>query len=54
MLSRRRGLGIFWFLSALWSGNWLWIKVGLAGLPPFRLPACGFSIRVPLLIPRLR
>lgn len=36
MHSRRRDLGIFWFLSALWSGNWLWIKVGLAGLPPFR------------------
>src|SRR2546426_391908 len=34
--SRRRDLGIFWFLSALWSGNWLWIKIGLAGLPPFR------------------
>jgi hypothetical protein len=27
---------VFWFLSVLWSGNWLLIKVGLKGLPPFR------------------
>jgi len=33
---RGRDLAIFWFLSVLWSGNWLLIKVGLEGLPPFR------------------
>jgi drug/metabolite transporter (DMT)-like permease len=34
--SRGRDLAAFWLLSVLWSGNWLVIKVGLAGLPPFR------------------
>ncbi len=33
---RGRDLAAFWFLSVLWSGNWLLIKVGLDGLPPFR------------------
>ncbi len=33
---RGRDLAIFWLLSILWSGNWLLIKVGLEGLPPFR------------------
>ncbi len=33
---RGRDLAVFWFLSVLWSGNWLLIKVGLEGLPPFR------------------
>ncbi len=34
--ARGRDLAIFWLLSILWSGNWLLIKVGLDGLPPFR------------------
>src|ERR1700693_298553 len=34
--SRGRDLAAFCVLSVLWSGNWLVIKVGLAGLPPFR------------------
>jgi drug/metabolite transporter (DMT)-like permease len=33
---RGRDLAAFWLLSVLWSGNWLLIKVGLDGLPPFR------------------
>ncbi len=33
---RARDLALFWLLSMLWSGNWLLIKVGLEGLPPFR------------------
>jgi drug/metabolite transporter (DMT)-like permease len=33
---RGRDLAAFWLLSVLWSGNWLLIKVGLEGLPPFR------------------
>jgi drug/metabolite transporter (DMT)-like permease len=33
---RGRDLAVFWLLSVLWSGNWLLIKVGLEGLPPFR------------------
>lgn len=33
---RGRDLTVFWLLSILWSGNWLLIKVGLDGLPPFR------------------
>jgi len=33
---RTRDLAAFWLLSVLWSGNWLLIKVGLEGLPPFR------------------
>jgi len=33
---RGRDLAAFWLLSVLWSGNWLVIKVGLTGLPPFR------------------
>jgi drug/metabolite transporter (DMT)-like permease len=33
---RGRDLAAFWLLSVLWSGNWLLIKVGLGGLPPFR------------------
>jgi drug/metabolite transporter (DMT)-like permease len=33
---RGRDLAAFWFFSILWSGNWLLIKVGLEGLPPFR------------------
>jgi drug/metabolite transporter (DMT)-like permease len=49
--SRRRDLGIFWFLSALWSGNWLWIKVGLAGLPPFRFAGLRMVLACLLLAP---
>ena len=51
MHSRRRDLGIFWFLSALWSGNWLWIKVGLAGLPPFRFAGLRMALACLLLAP---
>src|SRR5512141_1432215 len=51
MLARRRDLGIFWFLSALWSGNWLWIKVGLAGLPPFRFAGLRMALACLLLAP---
>ncbi|MGH9365256.1 MAG: EamA family transporter, partial [Thermoanaerobaculia bacterium] len=32
---RGRELAAFLFFSALWSGNWLVIKMGLADLPPF-------------------
>jgi drug/metabolite transporter (DMT)-like permease len=49
--SRRRDLGIFWFLSALWSGNWLWIKIGLAGLPPFRFAGLRLALACVLLAP---
>ena len=49
--ARRRDLGIFWFLSALWSGNWLWIKVGLAGLPPFRFAGLRMALACLLLAP---
>jgi drug/metabolite transporter (DMT)-like permease len=35
-LPRPRDVAAFWLLSVLWSGNWLLIKVGLEGLPPFR------------------
>jgi drug/metabolite transporter (DMT)-like permease len=49
--SRRRDLGIFWFLSALWSGNWLWIKVGLAGLPPFRFAGLRLALACVVLAP---
>src|SRR6185295_12733368 len=49
--TRRRDLGIFWFLSALWSGNWLWIKVGLAGLPPFRFAGLRMALACLLLAP---
>jgi hypothetical protein len=37
---RGRDLAAFWFLSVLWSGNWLLIKVGLEGLLRFASPAC--------------
>jgi drug/metabolite transporter (DMT)-like permease len=49
--ARRRDLGIFWLLSALWSGNWLWIKVGLAGLPPFRFAGLRLALACVLLAP---
>ena len=49
--ARRRDLGIFWFLSALWSGNWLWIKIGLAGLPPFRFAGLRLALACVLLAP---
>ena len=38
---RGRDLAVFWFLSVLWSGNWLLIKVGLEGLPPFHFLLAG-------------
>ena len=49
--ARRRDLGIFWLLSALWSGNWLWIKIGLAGLPPFRFAGLRLALACVLLAP---
>jgi drug/metabolite transporter (DMT)-like permease len=49
--ARRRDLGVFWFLSALWSGNWLWIKIGLAGLPPFRFAGLRLALACVLLAP---
>jgi drug/metabolite transporter (DMT)-like permease len=49
--ARRRDLGVFWFLSALWSGNWLWIKVGLSSLPPFRFAGLRLAIACVLLAP---
>lgn len=48
---RRRDLAVFWFLSALWSGNWLWIKVGLEGLPPFRFAGLRLALACLLLAP---
>ena len=51
LLARRRDLGIFWLLSALWSGNWLWIKIGLAGLPPFRFAGLRLALACVLLAP---
>jgi drug/metabolite transporter (DMT)-like permease len=49
--ARRRDLGIFWLLSVLWSGNWLWIKIGLAGLPPFRFAGLRLALACVLLAP---
>src|SRR6185369_3797973 len=49
--ARPRDLAVFWFLSALWSGNWLWIKVGLAGLPPFRFAGLRLALACLLLLP---
>jgi drug/metabolite transporter (DMT)-like permease len=48
---RRRDLAIFWLLSALWSGNWLWIKVGLQSLPPFRFAGLRMALACALLAP---
>lgn len=47
---RRRDLALFFFLSALWSGNWLFIKVGLQGLPPFRFAGMRLAIASVLLL----
>src|SRR2546428_2008403 len=49
--ARRRDLGIFWLLSALWSGNWLWIKIGLEGLPPFRFAGLRLALACLFLAP---
>ncbi len=46
---RGRDLAIFWLLSVLWSGNWLLIKVGLEGLPPFRFAGLRMVLAVLLL-----
>lgn len=49
--SRRRDLAAFWLFSALWSGNWLLIKIGLEGLPPFRFAGLRMLIACALLAP---
>ena len=46
---RGRDLVIFWLLSILWSGNWLLIKVGLEGLPPFRFAGLRMVLAILLL-----
>jgi drug/metabolite transporter (DMT)-like permease len=46
---RGRDLAVFWLLSVLWSGNWLLIKVGLEGLPPFRFAGLRMALAVLLL-----
>jgi len=46
---RGRDLALFWLLSVLWSGNWLLIKVGLEGLPPFRFAGLRMALAVLLL-----
>jgi len=46
---RAADVALFFFLSALWSGNWLWIKIGLEGLPPFRFAAIRLAIACLLL-----
>src|SRR5512143_1311569 len=47
---RGRDLALFFSLSALWSGNWLFIKVGLQGLPPFRFAGLRLAIASVLLL----
>ena len=32
----RKELAAFLFLSAIWSGNWLVIRIGVRDLPPLR------------------
>ncbi|HKA37428.1 MAG TPA: EamA family transporter [Thermoanaerobaculia bacterium] len=46
---RARDLAAFWLLSILWSGNWLFIKIGLGGLPPFRFAGLRLAIAFVLL-----
>jgi drug/metabolite transporter (DMT)-like permease len=46
---RARDLAAFWLLSILWSGNWLFIKVGLEGLPPFRFAGLRLALAFVLL-----
>jgi drug/metabolite transporter (DMT)-like permease len=46
---RSRDLAVFFLLSALWSGNWLFIKIGLEGLPPFRFAGLRLVIASALL-----
>src|SRR5262245_43918983 len=46
---RARDLAAFWLLSILWSGNWLFIKIGLAGLPPFRFAGLRLALAFVLL-----
>ena len=46
---RARDLAAFWLLSILWSGNWLFIKVGLDGLPPFRFAGLRLALAFLLL-----
>jgi drug/metabolite transporter (DMT)-like permease len=46
---RARDLAAFWLLSILWSGNWLFIKIGLEGLPPFRFAGLRLAIAFVLL-----
>ena len=50
-MSRLRGreLAAFLGLSAIWSGNWLVIRIGLRDLPPFLFAAARMAIAVPLL-----
>jgi len=46
---RARDLAAFWLLSILWSGNWLFIKIGLQGLPPFRFAGLRLALAFLLL-----
>ena len=46
---RARDLAAFWLLSILWSGNWLFIKIGLEGLPPFRFAGLRLALAFLLL-----
>lgn len=48
---RRRELAAFFGLSALWSGNWLVIRIGLASLPPLRFAGLRMAIASVLLVP---
>ena len=51
---RARDLAVFWLLSILWSGNWLFIKIGLEGLPPFRFAGLRLAVAFVLLTVFLR
>ena len=47
----RRELAAFLFLSTIWSGNWLVIRIGLRDLPPLRFSGMRMVLACVLLLP---
>jgi drug/metabolite transporter (DMT)-like permease len=47
----RKELAAFLFLSAIWSGNWLVIRIGLRDLPPLRFAGLRMVFACVLLLP---
>jgi len=49
--SRRQAIAVWWLACLLWSGGWLFIKIGVTEVPPVTFAAARLAVAALVLVP---